>query len=256
MFWSLKVRCPALRSNSGFTLAELLVASTVLAILLGAVYTAFTSSVNLWKLGEANIHTYQDARTSLSMITTELQNMAAGASHLFVGDNEEFEFYAVTTPMNVEDGTHPRVLWIRYRLKSDPRGEGRILLREERPVESALPSGPPEDGGIDDPIIQLGRESEFELATGVKDFELRYYWLPPSEPGAPASGQAAPGQASFIVRDEHPKKSGIPQAIKIELTLIDPNAESGLTTFATYAVFRGPTTRLDKDSFSTETFSL
>ena len=33
----------------------------------------------------------------------------------------------------------------------------------------------------------------------------------------------------FIVRDEHRKGSGIPQGIKIELTLLDPNAESGET---------------------------
>lgn len=239
--------------NEGFTLAELLVASTILAVVLGTVYTSFSSSVNLWKIGEANIRAYQDARTSLDIVTRELQNMAPGAAHLFAGSKDEFEFYAVTRPMNVEDGAEPRVLWIKYRVKSNPKGEGKLLIREERPVESALPSKPPRDGGLDTTIIKLGGESQFELASGVKKFELHYYWLEP-RPEPAVAGATQP--AKFVVRDEHPEKSGIPQAIRIDLTLIDPNAEKGETRFSTYAVMHGPTSTLKEGSLDAETVPL
>lgn len=238
-------------NNGGFSLAELLVASTMLAVILTAVYTAFSSSVNLWKLGEANTQTYQDARTSLGIFTRELQNMVAGAGHLFTGGPDEFEFFAVTRPMNVEDGSDPCVLKITYRLKSDPDGEGKLLIREERPVESSLPSKPPDEGSIDSTIIELGRESQFEMAQGVKAFKLQYYWVEPQEELDPLSPQAAQ-PAKFIIRDELEEGEGIPQAIRIELTILDPNAEDGESEFVTYAVIQGPSTRLEEDSLDAE----
>jgi len=242
---------PYRHHKDGFTLAELLVASTILAVLLGAVYTAFSSSVSIWKMGESNTHTYQDARTALDIVGRELQNMVPGASHLFTGDDDSFEFYAVTRPMNVEDGSEPRVLWISYRTKSDPDGEGRLLIREERTVESPLPSKPPEDGEVDSTIIELGNESEFELAAGVEDFTLSYYWVEPREPVDPLSS-ASIEPAAFIIKDEHEENAGIPQAIKIELTLLDPNAEQGETRFSTFAVMHGPTTELEDGSVEAE----
>ncbi len=239
------------RHNAGFTLAELLVASTVLAIVLGTVYTSLSSSVNMWKIGEANIHTYQDARTSLDIVARELQNMVQGAAHLFVGAKDEFEFYAVTRPMNVEDGADPQVLWIKYRVKSDPKDEGKLFIREERPVESPLPSKPPRDGEFDKTIVKLGSESQFELAAGVKKLEFHYYWLEP-EKDTSLLGKPLNAPAKFIIRDEHEEKSGIPQAIRIDLTLLDPNAETGETRFTTYAVMHGTTTPLEEGSLDAE----
>lgn len=246
------MRSRRLHRNDGFTLAELLVASTVLAIVLGTVYTAFSSSVSMWKIGEENVAVYQDARVALDVVTRELQNMAPGAAHLFVGSDTEFEFYAVTRPMNVEDGVEPQVLWIKYRVKSDPDGEGKLLIREERPVESPLPVEPPEGGSIDDTIVKLGSESQFELAAGVKKLEFRYYWVQPAEAADPL-GNVESAPAKFVIRDEHEEGSGIPQAIRVDLTFIDPNAETGETTFSTYAVMHGPSTRLEERYIDTQT---
>ncbi|NUM56531.1 MAG: prepilin-type N-terminal cleavage/methylation domain-containing protein [Candidatus Hydrogenedentes bacterium] len=241
--------------NDGFTLAELLVASTVLAIVLGTVYTAFSSSVSMWKIGESNIAVYQDARVALDVMTRELQNMVPDAAHLFVGSKDEFEFYAVTRPMDVEEGAEPKVLWITYRVKSDPDGEGKLLIREERPVESPMPVAPPEDGTIDDTIIELGSESQFELAAGVKKLDFHYYWVQPEEGGG-LFGESEAAPAEFVIRDEHEEKSGIPQAIRIDLTFIDPLAETGETTFTTYAVMHGPTTTLEDGSIDAQTVAL
>ncbi|MCP4641108.1 MAG: prepilin-type N-terminal cleavage/methylation domain-containing protein, partial [bacterium] len=47
------------RHNAGFTLAELLVATTLTVLVMGGVYVAFSSSIRLWRLGEANLRTYQ-----------------------------------------------------------------------------------------------------------------------------------------------------------------------------------------------------
>ncbi len=239
-------------NDTGFTLVELLVASMLLTIVMTGVYMCFSSTIRLWRLGEANIQTYQDARTALSIMTREFQNIVPGTGYLAEGSNDEFTFFAVAPPLDVDEDSEPRVLQIRYRTRTDPNGEGKILLREERLVKSPLPSKPPDEGKIDRTIIKMANEKDFELAYGVKDFELQYYWLPPKDDVQDATETGPPQPVEFIVRDEHKKGSGIPQGIRIELTLIDANAESGERTFTTYIVFHGQTTQLEDDSLETE----
>lgn len=241
------------RANDGFTLAELLVASVLLAIILGAVYTAFGSSIRLWRLGETNLRNYQDARISLSVITAELQNAIPGAGHLFRGSNDDLEFFAVTPPLDVREGSEPRVLWIHYRLRPDPDGPGKLLLREERMVEGGLPPPPADQTRIEPSAIKLGREREFELAAGVKDFELKYYWLPPQTDLGFQSDQAlASAPARFIVRDRLEEGDGIPQAVRATLTMYDETAPKGELVFSTFAVFRGETAEWKDDTLSTQ----
>ncbi len=48
----------ARQRRAGFTLVELIVASTLLTIVLAGVYTTFSSSVRVWRSGESNYHTY------------------------------------------------------------------------------------------------------------------------------------------------------------------------------------------------------
>lgn len=239
-------------NDAGFTLVELLVASMLLAIVMTGVYMCFSSTIRLWRLGEANIQTYQDARTALTIMTREFQNIVPGTGYLAEGTNDKFTFFAVAPPLDVDENSEPRVLKIQYRTRKDPNGKGKILLREERVVKSALPSEPPDKGEIDRTIIKLAHEKDFDLAYGVKNFELRYYWVPPKKEVQDATETGPPQPVKFIVRDEHPEGSGIPQGIRIELTLIDANAESGERTFTTYVVFHGQTTQLKDDSLETE----
>jgi prepilin-type N-terminal cleavage/methylation domain-containing protein len=236
------------RNDAGFTLAELLVASMLLTIVMSGVYLCFSSTVRLWRLGEENIQTYQDGRTALSIMTRELQNIIPGTAYLAEGSNDEFTFFAVAPPLDVDENSDPQVIQIQYRTRKDPNGKGDILLREERLVKSPLPSKPPGEGEIDRTIIKMASEKDFELAYAVEDFEIRYYWLPPEKGVPDATDTGLPPSAEFVVRDEHPKGSGIPQGMRIDLTLLDENAESSETTFTTFVVFRGPTTALEDDS--------
>lgn len=239
------------RHSEGFTLVELLVASTVLAVVLGTVYTAFSSSVSMWKIGEADTATYQDARISLDVVSRELQNMVRGAAHLFEGTKDEFQFYAVTRPMNVDDGTAPRVLRITYRVKSNPRGEGKLLVREESPVEGPLPTAP-RDGAMEEKDVELGSESMFELAASVRRFEIHYYYLQPTE-DAGVLGAAEEAPAVFDIRENFDTTLGIPQAFRIDLTMDDPNAEDEDVFFSTYAVMRGAPVRKKEGALGAET---
>ncbi|MBX7256369.1 MAG: prepilin-type N-terminal cleavage/methylation domain-containing protein [Candidatus Hydrogenedentes bacterium] len=243
-------------ASPGFTLAELLVATTIITIVMTALFTAYSSSIRLWRTGESNLRSYQDARTSLGIIRRELQNILPGAIHLLKGTSDELEFIAVVPPMDVEEGSEPRTMWIRYRIKKGSGKAADSLVREERIVESSLPPVPPKDGEIDRTVLKLGTEHQFELASDVDSFAIRYCWLPPKDEIKQEDPSLPPRPIKLIVLDELKEGSGMPQGIRIELTLVDKSVSSKAkgqkTKFTMMTAFRGPTSEIDRDSFEQE----
>jgi hypothetical protein len=229
-------------------LAELLVATLIMTLVMTAAYTSLSSSVKLWRIGESDLRTYQDARTSVTLVSRELRNFLPGASHLFEGDDNAFEFYAVTSPLDVEERSDARPIWIKYRLKSDSSQPGKVLLREECIVEGPFPAA-----GARRTNIDLGRKRSFELAEGVLDFRMRYFWLPPAEKEQP---EGPPPPVNPIVKKKLKSGEGMPQCIEIYLKLSDDHTEEGYTEFTTRLAFDGPTTRLKDDSLRREEAAL
>lgn len=243
-------------ASGGFTLAELLVATTIVTVVMTALFTAYSSSIRLWRIGESNLRSYQDARTSLSIMRRELQNIVPGSVHLMQGTSDELEFFAVVPPMDVEEGSAPRTMWIRYRIKKGSAKTGDTLVREERVVESSLPAKAPEDGKIDRTILKLGTEHQFEVAENVDKLNIRYCWLPPKKEMQNVDSSLPPQALKLIVLDELREGTGLPQGIRVELTLEDKSvsakAKGQKTTFTMLTAFRGPTTEIDRDSFEQE----
>lgn len=230
------------RRSLGFTLVELLVATTLLTVVLAAVYTAFNTSVRAWRAGEASIESFQEARTALSLLSRELRCIIPGTEPLIVGERNEITFYACTPPMDVEQGEGRRVLRLRYRLRDNPKGAGKILLRQEAPVEDALPVADP-GGSLDTRMITTGREETFELATEIKRFQIEYIWVR-QEDDAAALTSSDGVQADRMVMEENKEGWGMPQGMRLQLVVTDANAESRETTFTTTVAFRGPTTTM------------
>ncbi len=228
------------RPCAGFTLAELLVATTLLALTMTAVYTAFGSTLRSWRLGEAHLHTFQDARTAISIMSRELNSALGGAEHLFQGKDDEFEFFTVSPPMNVEKGEGARVLWVKYRFNR----EAKALIRQEAIVEKPLPLAPRPGEDVDRGRIKVGRKHKYELATdSVTSFKVKYYWIPPVE----RKEDEPPTWIDPVVLDESREGWGLPQGIQVTLTLKDVNSESGKTAFTYRMSFRGPTTPYNEE---------
>jgi len=222
-------------SGNGFTLAELIVAATVLTVVMTAVYVGFGSTLRAWRYGESHITAYQDVRTALNIMSREFGCMLGGAEHLFQGKNDEVEFFTVAPPMNVEKGEGPRVLWVHYRFNR----VGKSLVREEAVVLKPLPLQPPEGQELDKTRVKLGRKYKFELiADGVRALDFTYFWIPPYErkPDEP------PKWLDPIRLTESREGWGLPQGIKVDLTVDDPTSESGKASFSLRTSFRGPTT--------------
>jgi hypothetical protein len=201
-------------------------------------------------MSESHLHTHQDARTALSIMSRELNCMIGGAEHLFQGKDDEFEFFTVGQPMYIVAGKKEerqegaRVLWVKYRYNRT----GKSLVRQEALVLKPLPLRPAEGEEIDHERVKLGRKHKFDLASdNVFAFEVTYFWVPPVE----RKPEDPPEWIDPIELKESREGWGLPQGIKVVLTLKDPNASAGRTTFTYRNTFRGPTTPYDEKKLGT-----
>ena len=83
-------------TQAGFTLAELVVATTLTSIVLLGVYTTFQSTILHWRNGSANEKTYNSARRIFSIIEHDLGGIpndrrGVDARHFFYGDDESLD---------------------------------------------------------------------------------------------------------------------------------------------------------------------
>lgn len=227
---------PAPSSESGFTLAELIVASTIVVLVMGAVYASFGTSLLLWRRGEADFAMYQEARTALALLERELQNVVPGAAPLFEGEDDELTFFAVAPPLDVSEGPGARVLRIRYRVRPNPSGPGRILTRDEANLDSEIVIDADPAGGIDVRNIETGRDRRFDLAAGVHRFDVQYHYLRARGEAATALGV---NPLEPEVADEHVAGRPLPRAVEVTLVMIDPGTATGETTFQALVPIRG-----------------
>ena len=107
-------RAGQVRKEKGFTLAELMVATMLMSIVMTAVYTLFHSAIGSWRAVEQDFDPYQDARNAVTVLQREVHNLVWQAGHLFEGRNDEFTMFIATEPMNVEESEGRHLMRVRY----------------------------------------------------------------------------------------------------------------------------------------------
>ena len=219
--------------KNGFTLAELLVAASLLSIVMAAVYAALGSTIRVWRLGETETNQYQDARIGLNLLSHELGCLLGGSEHLFSGEDNELEFFAVTQSLDVEKGEGARLLWIRYYLSN------RKLYRQEAVVEAPLPLNTMmADRERALGRIKLGRKHKFEIADNVHEFKIGYTWVPVQTDRRPKD---PPMWMDPIVLERNEKGWGLPQGVTISFSLRKPDDKKDATNFLLCKAFHCPT---------------
>jgi prepilin-type N-terminal cleavage/methylation domain-containing protein len=236
------------RRDAGFTLAELLVSTTMVAIIMGAAYVAFNSAIRTWRTGSTDFQVYQDARIATCMLERDIQAIIPGAGVFMEGESDSIGFYALVPPMQSKEGNERRLMWVSYRLKRDSKRPGSILMREERVVNGPLPvqydmkQTPQEFFALTkEIIIDLDREESFQVATGVESLRFMYYWMPPADENTGIASGDAP-----IAMETNPMGRGLPKAIGVELTMHNPDAIREDVHARARIVFRAPTPAFDK----------
>ena len=214
---------PASRATScdaGFTLVELIVASTLMVLVLSGIYLTFSTTVRTWRAGESNYAPYQDARRALGLLERELAGIPTNAQHLFSGAREQLEFVTLSPTLDVESAAGLQLIHVRYRIAKVDGIES--LIREEAVVVQPLPA-PPAPGDLGLPAkLNVGRRSEFVVARDVLDVDLSYQW--PGRPQPVPNG----GRPPFVpILSTNRVAYTLPQAVSVRLTLRDEGNVSG-----------------------------
>ena len=206
------------RRRDGFTLAEVLVATMLLAIVMTAVYTLFNSVIISWRVAESGFDVHQEARNFLTLFTRECGNITARAAHLVEGKDDTLTLFVVSEPLNLEEGEGRRLMRVEYAYN---RTKG-VVEREEAFIEAPLPNFPPQDQPVNRSRIKTGRKFEADVAVNVTDFEIRYIWIPAPPERDP---KLPPEPQEPVIVERHEEKWGLPQAIEVTIETADPEME-------------------------------
>lgn len=198
----------------GFTLTEVLVASTLLSIIMTAVYSLFFSAISTWRSAEGEAGYHRTARSLMTLIARDYANLHPGGSHLFEGTADEVSFVIVAPPLDVEHGEGSRLMRVRYRFDR----EAGVVTREEAVVDGALPpAASPADRGRGR-RLETRQESTFDLGSGVREFRLTYLWT--QRPDS-AYWRQRPIPVAPVSLPRHQAGWGLPQALEIDFSLAD-----------------------------------
>jgi prepilin-type N-terminal cleavage/methylation domain-containing protein len=208
----------ARHTTSGFTLTEVLVASTLLSIVMTAVYTLFFSVISTWRSEENDEGLHRRARSLLTILERDYANFHGGGSFLFEGTADEVTLFVVAQPLEVTSGEGRRLMRVRYRFDR----EAGTVTREEGLVEGMLPGTTAGAETLEGRRVEVSDETEFVLATGVAQFRLNYLWV--QRPDS-AYWQNRPVPVEPVSMDQHRTGWGLPQALEVNLTLVgsDPS---------------------------------
>jgi general secretion pathway protein J len=183
----------------GFTLLEVLLALTILAVIATTIYSSFSTAGRNIESAEAVRDGTDRARTLLSRLTNDIANVyvnkSVGETFLYGSklerdeDKQRFDSLYLTTLTNWRRPDSKEMdLWeVGYFFQDKPDGKGKVLMRKEKRELSK--DVPPRTGGID-----------YELTDTVEGLRLRY-------------------SNGTTWADEW--KSGLPKAVEIILTLAD-----------------------------------
>lgn len=234
--------------STGFTLVELLMATTLMSIVMVSVYTTFASGIRVWRDGETGADALHEARLAMQVLRDDLQSIPPGTFHLFKGTEDTLEFYTLAHPMNVESDTGLGMMRVTYRVGARGGRTENTLLRTEARVEGPLPSSAGRGERTDTTRVELAREHTFALAGDLESFALRYLWTPiddrsPTEP---------PSHRDAI--EEREAKGALPHGISVSLTLQPADGSFGATsrTLTDVIVYRGPKSAVPREVLERE----
>ncbi|PYI88445.1 MAG: hypothetical protein DME26_03580 [Verrucomicrobia bacterium] len=199
---------------SGFTLIELVISASLMALILTSAYLCLSSGMSSQKLVDSRTEALQSARVAMAMMSADLRAACPLSKEIaFLGmrrmveeidaDNLDFGTHHYT-PQRAREGDFCETS---YFVAREPESGKFSLWRRRDPTPD------------DEPLSGGSRE---EIARGLRGLRFEYYdgWEWFDEWGDPQGK----GKAENSLR-EQPNLSGLPEAVRITLW-IDPQARS------------------------------
>jgi general secretion pathway protein J len=192
--------------GKGFTLLELLIALTIVALIVVVIFGALRISIRAWEKGEKDVDIRQRQRVVLDLIKRQLASTCVsdvwGRDQNLVslkGDSKSIEFVS-HIPMTPGNRFGP--VYVQYAVKPEKEGNKEHLTFYERSI--ALPdksTGKPDEGDFS------------ELLPGMKSIVFEYLKERPGE-------EASMWQKSW----DPAADKGVPRAVRVTLEENDVKA--------------------------------
>jgi prepilin-type N-terminal cleavage/methylation domain-containing protein len=206
------------RQLRGFTLLEVLVSVAILAIIMAAIYSAYTTNVEAIQIARENGQVHQTARIVLDRITKDIQSSLSetwslsGTNRLdFIGRDQESDGkrmdridFATLTWLGVSEQSPASDLCeVGYRVGEDPEEPEVLVLMRRQKILAVLPE---EDASPGERFAEGGGEQE--LARNVAEFRITY---------ENTQGEELDRWST----EETDSASGLPLLVKVRLVLKD-----------------------------------
>ena len=145
----------AVRRPAGFTLLELMLAITIMAMVLVSVYAAFSAGSKACRFGASRAQIFHSARIAMQDILTAIENVEFGGTNTaFVGfsqsgsmgsvGEDELEFATSTAPAMLDGRWFVGPARVRYRIdhsgasSSGAKGTGARLVKDVTRLDDEL----------------------------------------------------------------------------------------------------------------------
>jgi len=162
------------RLTSGFTLLEVLMAMSILAVIVTVIYMSFSTTGRNVEQAEARRDSTDLARTLIAKLSDDIANAYYNSSmketvfeaqqSTTTEDEPRFDSIALTTLTNWRKPDSIEMdLWeVGYRFEDRLDGNGKVLIRREKREINEV--SPPLEGGTD-----------YEVTDQITELRLRYY---------------------------------------------------------------------------------
>ncbi len=154
----------------GFTLAELLIAILIFAVVVSLTYAAFTTTFTAVDSGDASSRFGERARITLERISEDLESFYGGEGGFFQGESESF------AASRADSLTFSSTAHLRFNRDQQARGVTAITYT----VEEVEDSGELRLYRNDEPIlpgipgVEAGEEKGFLLCEGLRELTFTY----------------------------------------------------------------------------------
>ena len=182
----------------GFTLIEVLVATSIFAVVIVSIYSAFQTGITTYRKVDASFGAYQTARLVLARIESDLRSSSCYSDEdcRFQGAGDSLDFFSVLPAFDSSGKERVNICRVRYIM------DGGSLKRASARGLDAIMKDPDFKPGE---LSSLVKNISFEYAFPKKEFGKTYEW-----------------KGSWPEKDDEAGKKMPPLAVKIELSVAAP----------------------------------
>jgi prepilin-type N-terminal cleavage/methylation domain-containing protein len=185
------------RQRCGFTLLELLIASTIFVVIMLAVYTAFRTGIVSYRKIEGSLGTYQTGRLILTRLESDLKNSFAYTSQDtgFAGNTQAIDFFSIVDTFERDGKSYADVCRVHYWFADGllQRSLARGLNAYKRTLDSSAAQ---------------------ELSSDIQSIEFRYAY--------PVNRAASDYDWQTVWPKNDEQKKNFPLVVQITLTIREP----------------------------------